>query len=332
MSFKKLALVTAMFAATSGAYAMEAMDDESLAAATGQDGITVTITVPATGITMNQIIHDTDGWDPLNAVVQDNAVGAAYQTNAGAIVIGNAAAGGTKTPMKIVRDTDLATAVVEAGALNVTLDIDADGGNGIADANSGYNGGAFLNIKLGLQAGTTISTGDISVAKTTGLGSVTNAAQSNVIMKSSDIVLGATNVNIQLGNESQTYVWDTNNNGVTTDAVDVKTAMIKLNTTMGGGMTINNFSLTDTSVGGGDIAIGRMILRDAGGADLTVGSVGVNVVAGGLQIDIAEIGGASGLYQSMERVRLGASTTAALGDIEVIGLNLNGTSITVAGH
>lgn len=332
MSFKKLALVTAMFAATSGAYAMEAMDEEALAAATGQDGITVSITVPAAGITMNQIIHDTDGWDPTNAIAQDNAVGAAYSARAGAIVIGNAVVGGTRTPMKIVRDTDLATAGVQAGPLDVTLVIDADGGTGVADANSGYNGGAFLNIGVGLQSGTTITTGDISVAKTTGLGTVTNAAQSGIIMKSSDIVLGATNMNIQLGNESQTYVWDTNNNGNTTDATDLRTAMIKLDSTMVGGLTINNFSLSDTSTGGGDIAIGRMRLRDDGGADLTIGSVGVNVVAAGLRVDIASIGGASGLYQSMERVQLGANTTAALGDIEVIGLNLNGTSITITGH
>jgi predicted O-linked N-acetylglucosamine transferase (SPINDLY family) len=60
MSFKKLALVTAMFAATSGAYAMEAMDDESMAAATGQDGITIGITTNA--LTLDQRIHDRDGY------------------------------------------------------------------------------------------------------------------------------------------------------------------------------------------------------------------------------------------------------------------------------
>ena len=61
MSFKKLALVTAMFAATSGAYAMEAMDDESMSAATGQDGITIGITTNA--LTLDQRIHDRDGYD-----------------------------------------------------------------------------------------------------------------------------------------------------------------------------------------------------------------------------------------------------------------------------
>lgn len=330
MSFKKLALVSAMFAATSGAFAMEAMDEEALAAATGQDGITVAITVPASGITMSQIIHDTDGWDPQNSVAQVNTVGAPYSARAGAIVIGNAVAGGTKTPMKIVRDTNLVTAGVQAGPLNVTLDIDADGGTGVAAAP--YNGGAFLNIKVGLQAGMTIDTGDISVAKSTGLGTVTNAAQSATIMKNSQIVLGATDVNIQLGNESQTYVWDMNNDGDTLDVGDINTAMIKLNTTMTGGLTINNFALSDISTGGGDIAVGRLSLRDAGGTDLTVGSVAVNVVAAGLKIDIASIGSATGLYLSMERVQLGASTNAALGDIEVIGLNLNGTSITLTGH
>ena len=70
MSFKKLALVTAMFAATSGAYAMEAMDDESMAAATGQDGITIGITTNA--LTLDQRIHDRDG---ISALAAADAIG-----------------------------------------------------------------------------------------------------------------------------------------------------------------------------------------------------------------------------------------------------------------
>ncbi len=40
---KKLALVSAISMISAGAFAMEAMDDESMAAATGQDGITINI-------------------------------------------------------------------------------------------------------------------------------------------------------------------------------------------------------------------------------------------------------------------------------------------------
>ena len=40
---KKLALVSAISMISAGAFAMEAMDDESMAATTGQDGITITV-------------------------------------------------------------------------------------------------------------------------------------------------------------------------------------------------------------------------------------------------------------------------------------------------
>ena len=40
---KKLALVSAVSMISAGAFAMEAMDDESMASATGQDGITIKI-------------------------------------------------------------------------------------------------------------------------------------------------------------------------------------------------------------------------------------------------------------------------------------------------
>ena len=82
---------------------------------------------------------------------------------------------------------------------------------------------------------------------------------------------------------------------------------------------------------------GFELLWDAGtgfgglaAADLTVGDVLVDVVAGtGLEVQLVSIGGANGLYQSMENVTLGGTT---LGDIEITGLQLSGTTITIAGH
>ena len=43
---KKLALASAVSMISAGAFAMEAMDDESMSAATGQDGITIQIIMP----------------------------------------------------------------------------------------------------------------------------------------------------------------------------------------------------------------------------------------------------------------------------------------------
>lgn len=303
MSFKKLALVTAMFAATSGAYAMEAMDDESMAAATGQDGITVGITTGA--LTLNQIIHDRDGYDPTNTVA--NTIGGIED---GALII---------TGMG-----------VNTNGGEIVLTIDADGGTaGTAP---------FLNINVAIPTNTVINTGNISVASSDnaaaadgGVGTWGTSNATATLMDSQTITLGATSLNIQLGNETQTYLWG---------AVPVaKTAMILVSTTMTGGLTVGTVAAGVYSGGvklndinsTGSISIGRMKLRDAVGTNLTIGSVGINVEAAGLVVDIASIG-SSGLYQSMERVQLGDATAGYLGDIEVTGLQLNGTSIRIAGH
>lgn len=60
-SLKKLALVSAMIAASSSAFAMEAMDEEALAAATGQDGLVITLDVAMTGLTVKWIDRDGTG-------------------------------------------------------------------------------------------------------------------------------------------------------------------------------------------------------------------------------------------------------------------------------
>lgn len=289
MTFKKLALVTAMFAATSGAYAMEAMDEEAMAAATGQDGITVTVTLPAAGISMNQIIHDKDGW------------AGAGTPRGGAIVIGDV--GTNVTPnggMKIALGGSL------------TLDIDADGGTATGSA-------PYLNIAVGLTGATTISTGDLRVASSAasaaggGIGTIDDTAAttySSVIMNSMDIVLGATDVNIQLGNEPQG-------------------AMIVVDTTMTGGLLINGFSLNDAS-SGESISMVSQHIYDAGGTDLSV-LADIDVTAAGLQVALTQFGdAANGASIDMTGVQLGAAP--AIGDIEIRGLNLNGTAITIAGH
>lgn len=299
MGFKKLALVTAMFAATSGAYAMEAMDDESMAAATGQDGITIGITVP--NLTLSQIIHDRNG------------LASAATPTAGAITIDNMS--------------------INTNGGEIVLTIDAEGNNAAANT-------AYLNINVALPNNLVINTGALGVAESgitiDGTGELTSfgtLGTKYAIMDSQTITLGATSMNIQLGNEVQTYTM-----GATT-----KTAMILLSTSMTGGLTIGTsaagvysggLSLIDGS-SGETISVGRMRLRDDGAPNLTVGSVGVNVEAGGLVIDIASIGSGTGLYQSMERVALGDATAAGngyLGDIEVLGLQLSGTSIRISGH
>lgn len=270
---KKLVLASAIIAASSSSFAMQAMDEEAMAATTGQDGISVTIATTS-AITGNIIVHDKDGY----------ASGAG---DAGAIVISNFS--------------------LDTPAIDLVIDAEGD------DTASA----PYLNIGVSIGAGTTIATGDISVATSNGLGNaVTN--QTAVLIDSMDITLGATTANIQLGNAPQG-------------------AMITLDTVMTGGLTINEFKLNDVSSGGGgSIAVDSIAVRGAAEANLTVDAE-VAVIASGLQITVNTLG-TGGLYTALTDVRLGATDYSvptlapSIGDVEIIGLNLAGTTITVAGH
>jgi hypothetical protein len=121
----------------------------------------------------------------------------------------------------------------------------------------------------------------MSVAESNGVGTAVTD-QSAVLISSSTITLDSVELNIQLGAEPQG-------------------AMIRMqNTTIGGGLSIANTSINDTSLGGGSIFIGTTTVKDwdngtgFGGlatADLSIGDVLIDVVAGtGLQVQLVDIG------------------------------------------
>lgn len=267
---KKLVLASAIAAASSSSFAMQAMDDEAMSAATGQDGLTINI-VTGGPITGDIILHDTDGLTPGGP------------GNDGAIVIDN---------------FSLTTSGID-------LVIDAEG-----DTTSPY-----LNINVGIAAGTTIATGDISVATSNGLGAAVSN-QSDALIDSMDITLGATSMNIQLGNTPQG-------------------AMIVLDTVMTGGLAIDEFKLNDV-VGGGSIAVDDIVVRNAVGTNLDL-DVDVSATTNGLEITLNTVG-AGGLYTSLSGVRLGTTDYSvptlapSIGNVEIIGLSLAGTVVTISGH
>ena len=108
---KKLALVSAISMISAGAFAMEAMDEESMSATTGQDGITINIVPDAitraeaaamgvTSTTMNAINNNSLGFKGLSIgeirVHDDDGLGASTVDgtgtgNSGALVIGGSA-------------------------------------------------------------------------------------------------------------------------------------------------------------------------------------------------------------------------------------------------
>lgn len=166
MTFKKLALVTAIAAAPMCAFAVDTLDDSMLSGVTGQDGIAINLNLD---VTTDAIIHDTDGLS--NAFVNTD------HSFDGAIVMSGVN--------------------ITTGAGGVNIEIDA----GDTDTT---NGDPVLNVYVDIAAGTTIQTGDLTVGNSnrdnSGWGVTT---QSGVILQNATITLGQTDMNIQLGNEAQ---------------------------------------------------------------------------------------------------------------------------------
>lgn len=349
---KKLALVSAVSMISAGAFAMEAMDDESMAETTGQDGITILIS-PATkttaqlaalgvsattttaidlldatgaaapdgnfkGLSISQVnIHDDDGLG--NAAPGSNGTTA----NSGALVIGS---GGADS-----------TVVFADNATPITINLDM-----VGNINGGAGNAPMLNIAITTPT-LAIKLGDIYVANSDAsevnfdADGVVNVSASTdgtavagavKIISGFEVIMGGSTTVIQLGNEAQG-------------------AMIRANTSLIGGLTINNFELIDAGglaatpgADAGSIKVGQLVMKDNGGANLTVdarinASAGVaNPLGGeGLYITLAAFGSATGADLTLNNVTLGASaSTNVLGDIQIIGLDMAGTTMIIRGH
>lgn len=270
MTFKKLALASAIALVPAVGFSVENLDDGMLSDVTGQDGIQIDIATAAP-ITADIYIHDKDGI---------TATSTTYSFD-GAIVIDNFSFAG-----------------------NVTIDI---------DAGDSSNAGSDPTLQVFVSIPTaTIITGDISVANSqrddvaSGWGINT---QTGVILSTMTIAMSGLTLNIQLGNEPQGD-------------------MIALASTVTGGITINSFALNDANSGGA-IGASSILVRDNAGTDLTI-DVGVNATASGLEIGINTLG-ATGIDMRIVDQYLGSTTAGIVGDVTVLGLNLNGTSVTISG-
>ena len=182
---KKLALVSAVSMISAGAFAMEAMDDESMSATTGQDGITIlvspgtkagvqlaalgvsvgalneidvggTISTGATknlgtngafkGLSIKQVVvHDNDGWTTAGGGIANAATEGT--DNSGALVIGD----GTKSGSTVLFADDTQP---------ISIDIDMVGDN---NGTTAAGGKAMLNVRIKTPT-LAIKTGKIYVA------------------------------------------------------------------------------------------------------------------------------------------------------------------------
>jgi len=283
MTFKKLALAAAIATVPAAAFSVETLDDSQLAATTGQDGIQVAIEIGAAGIATDIYLHDKDGLA---------GTAGAYSTSSydGAIVIDNMTIG--------------------VGGANIGINIDVGDSSATAAA-------PVMNIAVTLPATLTIVTGDISIANS-GIdeGNRNTTGQTGVILSSMTIELGATTLNIQLGNEAQT-------------GTNAGADMIVLNSTVSGGITISNMRLNDATNDDG-IGATSMSITNSVGSDLTL-MVDGNVTTSGLELDLAQIGDGGGMRIEIVDQYLGSTSAGIIGDVSVRGLNLNDTKVTISG-
>lgn len=313
--FTKLALVSSMaISANANAMAMQAMDDAALSSATGQDGISIGIGAglnadlatfmgsdPATtkGILVEGLyVHDNDG---LATTAAFNGVNLGGQATAGAIHIAGLG-------LQATAGADNFDGTASTNLLN--LKIDTDAGDAAA-------GGAFLNIGANVAA-LRVKVGAISVGAS---GAAPDLASANIrrgttgtenqILTGLTLDMGKVAANVQLGATPQG-------------------AMVLVKSSLSG-LNITNLGINDAA-GGGQIYLDGLHVRGAGGGAIDV-DLGISVKSTGLEIKNNSTAG-NDLY--VKAVRLGAaatgSTNASIGDVEVQGLKLGQTTITIAGY
>ncbi|NAR62918.1 protein FilA [Acinetobacter haemolyticus] len=186
----------------------------------------------------------------------------------------------------------------------------------VIDTDAGTSGEAFLNIAASVGA-VDISIGSIGVAPSNGasLTDTTTAVRGvtgtpTEILTGLDLSLGAISANVQLGATPQG-------------------AMIKLDSTLEGGLTISNLGINDAA-GGGQIYLDNIYVRGTGNTtgDLDI-DTDISVTTSGLQL---KNNSTQGMNVYLEGVRLGSSTAASIGDVEIQGLNVGQSTITISGH
>lgn len=209
---------------------------------------------------------------------------------------------GTPTPGSVVFGNGTTAGNFRVSNGTTFIRIDADGGNNAAT----------LNIGVDLPDDLTINTGEVYVA---GKDSNNVLINQTKIMKDMKVELGGLNLNIQLGNSPQGD-------------------LISIFGTITNGLKISNIGLIGAISAGNEYGIGidEMTIRDnMSGSDLTINGVGINVTDAGLvitpsagkQVDVL-----------MQNFRLGnlSGSSAPIGGVALIGLQLGGTSLMISGH
>ncbi|MDF2445575.1 MAG: pilus subunit (FilA) [Moraxellaceae bacterium] len=243
--FKKLILTSAILAASSSAMAMQAMDDESLSATTGQDGLTVTL---------NTNVTTSIKW------IDRTGTGASGYGNAGGVLINNVGIASNGLIIDIDAGGNAGTGAGTRGMLNIGV----TNPNGITINLSGSS------IQVA-DAQNTASGATLAARSTTG----TARDVIRFATGSQMVIAGASGrlLDIDLGSEDDNFM--TLNGSLGTVSL---TGMQIVDATAGdaigiGTLTLENLTLTNASV---NVAAGGLVINT--GSGLTNVNVGMETV------------------------------------------------------
>lgn len=289
---KMTCLVLGVACFAAPAWAVEILTDDELSLLTGQDGLTISV-VPTGPIQAEVIYHDNDGLG--NALI-----GGTKQ--AGALIFGTADGKGNN-PLSLSSGS---------ANINVILKIDTDAGQG-AD-------GAFVNVGVSVPQDLTINTGDIWVgASNQKVGAVRGYTNATKILDNMKVYISNLNTNIQLGSTPQG-------------------GLLSMNGIFKDGLRIEGYKLNDHG-GGGSLGMEYISLQNSQPGRFGVTNLDFDVAGSvkedGLNLKINRLGDAGGINAMIWGVSAGDlnnPNTKSFGDIEIRGLNLNGTTIKVTGH
>lgn len=293
MTFNKLALATAVAALSTTSFAaLQQVDDSQLGAVTGQEGITVSISPDANGMKIKQVF------------IHDNdGVGSGNHgvttSSAGAIVIGDGTNDGV---------------TIKGGKIELAIDADGNAAKPVLNVNAKLNASStgYTEISLGqVSVGQSGTAPDLTSTTATIRRGATNNAK---ILNGLDVKLGTTSMNIQLGNQPQG-------------------ALVVMNSTMTGGLKLDNLELVDadggttTPAAEGVVKVDSLKVTDANNANMSMnGNINIDSV-NGLEVTMT-----NNLDLYVKGVHLGTATAPSIGDIEVNGLNMGTSTISIKGH
>ncbi|NHC04691.1 protein FilA [Acinetobacter sp. 187] len=177
-----------------------------------------------------------------------------------------------------------------------------------SDAGTADKGGAFLNVAANVT-GMKIAVGPIGVAASGTTNGVVRGTTGTVneILTGLNVELGSVAANVQLGATPQG-------------------AMINLNSEITGGLKLTNLGIKDNA-GGGSIVLDSIQVVETGKTSLGANAK-IGVTTDGLYIKPA----AQNISAYVGGVHLGSAAAKSIGDIEIKGLNMGGSTISITGH